>query len=337
MRICQILAGDESGGLEKHTIELSRALKGQGIDVTVIAHKKFKNDFKNINFIELDLSKDRNNAFILWKLYSVLKKENFDIIHTQANKATDMIMKLKPFLKSKIVSTLHNYKKNLKSFLKADMVITVSDRIGEKLNIYNKQTVYHGIQIEDNINVDLYKNFNIPKDKFIICGVGRLVQAKGFDLLVESMQYIDQNTYLLLIGDGPEKEKLERLAKKLNIEHRIIFIGDIENKLTKNIIRSSDLLVISSRKEGFSYVFAEALLVDTPIVSTDVADIKKFITKKYISPFDSRLLGEKINDFKMNCDQNIADYQGIFNKAKNTFTFENMTEQTIEIYKKVLS
>jgi len=336
MRVCQILGGDEEGGLEKHMIELSIALKKKGIDITVIAHKKFKDDFKNIHFIEVDLTKSRNNPFILWKLYRILKKENFDVIHTQANKATDMIIKLKPFLKSKIVSTLHNYKKHLKPFLKADAVITVSDRIGEKLNIPNKETVYHGIQIEDDLDVDLHKNFNIPKDKFIICSVGRLVEAKGFDLLIESMQYIDQDIYLLLIGDGPDKEKLEKSAQKSNVTNRIIFVGNIENKLAKNIMKSSDLLVVSSRREGFSYVFAESLLVGTPIISTDVADIKKFITEKYISTFDAKLLAEKINDFKMNYDQNIVAYQEIFNKAKKTFTFENMTEQTIKIYEKVM-
>ena len=94
--------------------------------------------------------------------------------------------------------------------------------------------------------------------------------------------------------------------------------------------------MISSRREGFSYVFAESLLLDTPIISTDVADIKKFITPKYISPFDSKLFAEKVNDFKMNYDQNIIEYQEIFIRAKSTFTLENMTEQTIQVYHKVM-
>lgn len=337
MKICQVLAGNEDGGLEKHTIELSGELHKQGLDVTVIAHQDFAVDFEKVHFIPLDLSKGRNNIIILYQLYKIFKKENFAIIHTQANKATAMVTKLKPFLRSKIVSTLHNYKKNLKPFLKSDAVITVSDRIGEKLNSSNKMTVYNGIQIEDHANVDLYTKFNIPKDKFIICSVGRLVEAKGFDLLVNSMQYIDENIHLLIIGDGPEERKLKDSAQKLNVKNRISFLGNIDNKLTKCIIKSSDLLVISSRREGFSYVFAESLLVDTPIVSTDVADIKKFITKKYITPFDSKLLAEKVNDFKMNYNQNISEYQEIFNRAKNMLTIENMTEQTIKFYKKVMS
>ncbi len=336
MRVCQVLAGNEDGGLEKHTIELSYELQKQGLDVTVVAHQKFADDFTTIHFIPLDLTKGRNNLIILFQLYKIFKEENFDIIHTQANKATAMVIKLKPFLRSKIVSTLHNYKKNLKAFVKSDAVITVSDRIGEKLNISNKTTVYNGVKIENNKAVNLYEKFNIPKDKFIICSVGRLVEAKGFDLLIESMQYVNPNIYLLLIGDGSEERKLEILAQKLNVKNRINFVGNIENGLTKSIIKSSNLLVISSRREGFSYVFAESLRLDTPIISTDVADIKKFITKKYIAVFDPKFFAEKINDFKSNYNQNIVEYQEIFDRAKNTFTIENMAEQTIDVYKEIL-
>ena len=63
MKICQVLAGNEDGGLEKHTIELSKQLVNRGFDVTVIAHEDFKESFENIKFIPLDLSKSRNNFF----------------------------------------------------------------------------------------------------------------------------------------------------------------------------------------------------------------------------------------------------------------------------------
>ena len=48
MKICQVLAGNEDGGLEKHTIELSKQLVNRGFDLTVIAHENFKESFENI-------------------------------------------------------------------------------------------------------------------------------------------------------------------------------------------------------------------------------------------------------------------------------------------------
>ena len=75
MRVCQIMAGNEEGGLEKHTIELSNQLKEAGIETYVVAHPDFSKYFKNVNFIGLDLAKGRNNIFILYKLYKIFKKE----------------------------------------------------------------------------------------------------------------------------------------------------------------------------------------------------------------------------------------------------------------------
>lgn len=337
MKVCQIIASRGDGGLEKHTIELVNGLHQNDIDVTVIAHQDFAQHFEGIHFIPMDLQKSRFNPWLLYRLYKVLQNESFDIVHTQANKATAMAVKLKPFLDAKIVATLHNYKKNIHPFLKADAVITVSDRVGEKLYCKYKTTVYNGIEIGTENITDLHNTFNIPKDKFIISSVGRLVEAKGFDLLIESMQYVDNDICLLIVGDGPLREKLENLSQKLNVKDKIIFAGNLDNNLTKSIIKSCDLLVISSRREGFSYVFAESLLLDTPIVSTDVADIKKFITKEFIVPFDADRLAERVNDFKANYNQNISTYQMIFNKAKNTFTTENMIKQTIQVYKNVMN
>jgi glycosyltransferase involved in cell wall biosynthesis len=337
MRVCQVLAGAEDGGLEKHTIELSSALKRQGVDVTVIAHEKYKKDFINVRFIAMDLTKSRNNLFILLQLYLVLRSKNFDIIHVQANKAASMLARLKPFLGIKVVATLHNYKKHLRPFYKMDHVITVSDRIGKNLHVTNKTTIYNGIEIEEIGNIDLHKTFKIPVECFIVCSIGRLVEAKGFDLLIKSLQYLDKNIYLLLIGDGPELRKLQNLISSLKLKSKIKFLGNLENKQTKQILSSSDLCVISSRREGFSYVFAESLLLDTPIVSTDVADIKKFIPTQCIVPFDSQEVGKKIDYFFQNKSSCLDNYDNVFQQAKKVFTVENMASQTIRVYQKVLS
>ena len=335
MRIVQVLGGAEDGGLEKHTIELCDSLHKEGLDVSVIAHEKFRNDFKNSNFIELDLSKGRNNPFVLYKLYKILKKENFDIIHTQANKATDMVIKLKPYLKSKIISTLHSSKKNIKSFEKADIVITVSDRIGEKLKNKNIVTIYNGIKPENIQKIDLYEKFNIKNGTFILCAVGRLVDVKKFDILIQSIENLD--VHLILVGSGEKKKELIDLAKKLKIKNKITFTSEITNQEVKKIIQASDLSIITSQKEGFSYVFAESLVFETPLVSTDVADIKKFIGEKYILPFEDVMkISDAINYVKMYYEKVVYDFKNNIFTKKKEFLIENMVKKTISTYKKAL-
>ena len=331
MRVVQVLGGAEDGGLEKHVIELSKELKKRNIDISVIAHKKFKNEFKDVNFIELDLSKGRNNPLMLYKLYTILKKESFDIIHTQANKATDMVIKLKPFLSSKIVSTLHNYKNNLKSFEKSDFVITVSDKIGENLKTKNKTTIYNGIAVKEIKKIDLYQEFNIPKSKFVLCSVGRFVDVKKFDILIESIKETD--VHLILVGDGYNKEQLVRLSNS----KQVTFTGYLDQKKTKEIVNSSHIFVMTSQREGFPYTFVESMFCQTPFISTPVSDIEKFITPKYIVPFnDKKKLRKKILYAKDNYDQVLQDFNPIFKLAKEKFSVENMTNSVIDIYIKVL-
>ena len=336
MKICQVLAGNEDGGLEKHTIELSKQLVNRGFDVTVIAHKDFAKFFENINFIPLDLSKSRNNFFILFKLYKILKKGNFDIIHTQANKATSMVTKIKSFISAKIVSTLHSYKKNLSPFEKSDFVITVSNKVGLRLKNERKITIYNGIEFNEIEKIDdIFQKYNIPKNKFLITSVGRLCDVKRFDLLIKSIKNLD--IFCILVGEGENKNSLIELTKKENIEKKFLFTGNIENTDVKKILSISKLFVITSDREGFPYVFIESLLCKTPVISTDVSDIKDIIGENYIIPFDSYdKLNEKIDYIKNNYNEVLEDFQKKFEYAQKKFTIENMVNETIEIYKKVL-
>lgn len=337
MKICQVLAGNEDGGLEKHTIELSHELQKEGLYITVIAHKKFADAFTNIHFIPLDLSKGRNNFVILFKLYRIFKKEKFNIIHTQANKATAMVTKLKPFLQSKIVSTLHNYKKNLKPFNCSDFVITVSDKIGEKLHIPNKVTIYNGLnfQKQDDLQIDLHQKYGIDQKKFVICTVARLTRAKRFDILLTAVQ--GTGVHLILVGGGEDEEDLKQLAKDLDIEDDVTFTGNLDNHEVQQIISSSKLFVMTSDKEGFPYTFVETMFCNTPFLSTPVSDIEKIIGKKYIVPFgDAEKVSAQIDFIKNNYEEVLKDYQKIFSFAEKKFTLKNMTKETISVYEEVL-
>jgi glycosyltransferase involved in cell wall biosynthesis len=338
MRICQVLAGNEDGGLEKHTIELSKQLVNRGFDVTVIAHKDFAEYFENINFIPLDLSKSRNNFFILFKLFKILKKGNFDIVHTQANKATSMVAKIKSFISAKIVSTLHNYKNNLSAFERSDFVITVSDNIGKNLKIKNRTTIYNGISFDnsDNLNLNLYEKYNIPENKFIICSVARLTKVKRFELILSAIKDLD--LHLILVGSEDEENNLKKETQRLNIKDKVTFTGNLANIEVKKVVFSSSLFVMSSDNEGFPYTFVETMFCKTPFISTPVSDMEKLLGDKYTIPFSNvERLSAKIEYIKDNYDEVLKDFQEKFEYAQNKFTIENMVNETIEVYKKVLN
>ena len=338
MRICQVLAGNEDGGLEKHTIELSKQLALRGYSVYVIAHKDFEYQFSNVTFIPLDLTKSRNNILVLFNLYKILKNFNFDIVHTQANKATAMVAKIKPFIKnSKFISTLHGYKKNLKAFEKSDFVITVSNKISQNLKNPNKKTIYNGVHFSNNnLQKDLYEYYNIDKTKFIICSVARLTKVKRFDILINSMKSLN-DVHLILVGNGIEEKNLKELSNDLSLNDRITFTGNLENTKVKEVISSSSLFVMTSDNEGFPYTFVEAMFCNTPFISTPVSDMTKILGKKYIINFNSvESTIEKIKYVKENYANTLEDFDDIFRFSEKKFTIDNMVSETIEVYDKIL-
>lgn len=338
MKICQILAGNEDGGLEKHTIDLSHNLALKGYSVTVIAHPDFKPLFPNITFVPMDLTKSRYNFFILFKLFKIISYAKVDIVHAQANKATAMLSILKHFLGVKSVATLHNYKNNLRPFYDMDFVITVSNKIGEKLHMRNKKTIYNGIDFSKSTkSINLFTHFGIDRNCFIVCSVARFTHVKRFDILIKALSFT-KNIHLILVGDGPKRNTLEQLAQNLHLKERITFTGNLKNEEVKEIINAAQLFAMCSDREGFPYTFIEAMLCETPFVSTPVSDISHFIDNRYIVPFDNpQALAETLQYVQYNYTTTQKEFQNVFIKAKKTFTLEHMVNEVIAVYHKVLS
>jgi glycosyltransferase involved in cell wall biosynthesis len=106
-------------------------------------------------------------------------------------------------------------------------------------------------------------------DRLLIT-VGRLVAWKGIDLLIQTVARLDESVQLLIVGDGPEKNKLTDLAETLSVTHRVKFLGKAERHHALAYMRASDLFVLHTGYEGFSHVLLEAMMVGTPVMTTPV-------------------------------------------------------------------
>ena len=323
---------DKVAGLEKHFIELANGICDK-VDLTIIAHHsyhKYMND--KIKCIDPKISSSRYNLFSYIKLYKILKENNFDVVHSQANKATYFMAKLKPFFKNtKFVATLHNKKKKIEYFNEVDHVIGVSNFVCEQIK-NNKTTIYNGLDIEKIQNskpVDLKNTFHINNNYPTLLSIGRLVKAKGFSYLIEAVK--DLNVNILIVGDGPLKDELKEKIEKFNLQDRVMLAGFRDDVFS--LIKSSDGVVISSLNEGFSYVFAEALILEKPLISTDVADIKLFIPHQFCSNIaDINQLKSNIENFIQNQNMDFSNY---YQKAKDEFDINKMFTNTINIYKEL--
>lgn len=106
---------------------------------------------------------------------------------------------------------------------------------------------------------------------FKILSIGRLVEVKRFDRLLEAAQILKANGldfHIDILGAGPLEKELKTMSDNLNIAEKITFHGFIENPA--EFFYNADILCLTSDSEGFSLVVAEALSLGVPVVSTRV-------------------------------------------------------------------
>ena len=126
------------------------------------------------------------------------------------------------------------------------------------------------------------KNNRKPIDKreFSICIVGRLSLSKGHKNLLyafnECIEIIPK-LKLLIIGDGSEKETLQKLTKSLKQNNRVVFLGNIPNKDIGTIFSKSFASISASKSEAFGIVNIESLREGTPVICTNTEGAKDII------------------------------------------------------------
>lgn len=291
-RICIVLASANNGGLEKHVRELSEQLVLMGNHVAVIAPMAFLNTLEpRVERHALAFEKSRYHPLLLWQLRLKIKATQCDIVHAQANKAACMVALLKPFLKCPIVATLHNIKSNVRPFLSFNAVICVSKQLAQSFKNNKVRVIYNGIHPPTYHAINLKTQFNLPQHLPVICAVGRLVDAKGFDVLLKAVNGLPLS--LLIVGDGPLQASLQKQVSQLSPTTFCELLGHRDD--ATDLMHAADAVVIASRKEGFSYVFNEAALCGTKILSTNVPVANEVLPTELIVPInDAAALATKL-------------------------------------------
>jgi glycosyltransferase involved in cell wall biosynthesis len=104
--------------------------------------------------------------------------------------------------------------------------------------------------------------------------VGRLAEEKGVDLLLRAMRDLP-GAAAVLVGDGPDRAALERLAGELGLRDRVVFIGWSDD--VRRLLPTFDVLVQPSRREGFGISIVEAMLAEVPVVATDAGGMAEVV------------------------------------------------------------
>jgi len=168
----------------------------------------------------------------------------------------------------------------------ADHCIVHSESAKE---IFSRKGFYNTMVIPPAVDTSLFKKL---KDKtisaklrlkeFAVGYIGRFIDEKGIDVLLQAAKMLEFDYQILLVGDGPAKSRLIELAKALGINDRVVWGGPVPNSEIPAYLNALDVLVLPSRtgrmwKEQFGRILIEAMACGVPVIGSTSGEIPKVI------------------------------------------------------------
>lgn len=283
MKICHLLGTHEGwGGLERSVVDLANS-QSERHDVLVLGAPEILRRLRpsvRAGAVSVELS--RRNPRLLWQVRQRILDFQPDVVHAHASKAAALLKTVRCFLRRNFacVATLQNVQRARRIFSGYDRVIAVSRRAGLSLDGVKHQVIWNAIPSRP-LPVTKPQVADVPfldQGPPVLAAFGRLVEAKGFDVLLRAVAELDCR--LWIVGDGPLRAELEALARELDLSGRVWFAGfrpDAERLMCR-----ADLMVIASRREGFPFVFVEMLHLHRPVVSTRVAGVEDVLPETWL-------------------------------------------------------
>ncbi len=179
------------------------------------------------------------------------------------------------------------YNRMKKAIQSMNACVAVSEKVGES---YIKKYSANNVNVIQNVIDDdeiikksnlLTQDIEFDKKQLNFISVGRLDYSKNYEMMLKNAIKLKNEGFkfkVYIIGDGEEKEKLDKIIIENNMEDVFILCGRRDNPYA--YVKNADMFLLSSRYEGLPTVIIEALILHVPCLSTDVAGIKQILNGK---------------------------------------------------------
>lgn len=301
MRILHVITSLEIGGAEKLMVDLLPRLNSEENQVDLLVFNGIRTIFteqieaKGIKVYSLSNSRKVYNPLNVFRLIHYLKC--YDIIHSH-NTACQLfvpIAKTLSFAKCKLFTTEHNttnrrrgnvlYKIiDLWMYRRYKKIVCVSDSVEANL-----KTHLHSVTLNSRIltianGIDCSRFYNAsPSNEIrslaigqkIILMVARFDPQKNQAALIRALTLLPSDTSLFFVGKGELQSECVRLSKQLNVIERVRFLG-VRNDIPE-LMKSADVIVLSSHYEGLSLSSLEAMASGRPFIASDVPGLREIV------------------------------------------------------------
>lgn len=364
----------KGGGAERSIINLASNLDRDKYDISIVAGNIAENiqldTSKNIRIFNLE-SSGLPTLFI--KLIKYLKEEKPDILVSALPHINTISMMAKKFsgvgtlivltehtIISLIPSTARTWVRKIGArfilphlmgffYPKADAVICVAkgvmDDLARLVGRLPTMEVIHNPVFDDNIitlsqePIGQEQNFFNGGKPFIIA-VGRLVKAKNYPSLLKAFRIVLKiiTADLVILGDGPEEDKLKKMAVDLGVADNVKFLGFKPNPY-KYMSRAS-VFALSSIREGFGNVIVEAMACGAPVVAADYNSgpseiIEDGVNGLLVDPQNEKALAEAI--IKILKDKDLAKILSDNGRARaKYFSVEKSVKEYEKVFERLL-
>jgi 1,4-alpha-glucan branching enzyme len=327
------------GGLARHTEGLTLQLQKLGVDVHVITTKPnyMVSAYEEIEGVKVHRVEPLNAMdphFLNWigglnlriaeKAFELARENKFHLIHAHDWLVGEAAKTLSKELKLPLITTVHGteygrnagiytelqrfiHNKEIQLIQASQQLIVCSGFMKEEIReVFGAQEekmsiIPNGVLIEKQNEVirnHLHPILQKEKRK-IIFSIGRLVQEKGFDLLIAAATKMNRKDIcFVLAGNGPMYQEYERLIKQHKLEDVIYLVGFISDQQRNQFFERSTMVIFPSRYEPFGIVALEAMSFSKPIIVSETGGlsgiVKHLKTGLFMEPDNVESLVEQI-------------------------------------------
>ncbi len=355
------------GGIGIYLFSLALGLAQRGHKVVVVScggdlvgkleaagAKHIRVDLKTKSVLSPKLFKARE------QIEKIIKEEKIEIIHAHTRVTQVLAQLIYKKLQTPFITTCHGFFKarlSRKLFpCWGSHCVAVSEAVREhlvndlRLKKEKVTVVHNGIEIDkfspEKFNREekekIKSEYGLKPKALVIGTVARLSSVKGQKYLIQAMPLVLQEcpgAQLILVGDGPEKEYLTKLARELKIERSVIFASSTFD--TSRPLAVMDVFVFPSVMEGLGLAIIEAQSMGLAVVASDVGGIytlvKDGVNGFLVEPGKYQLLAEKISQLLKRPD--LTKQLGACGRkqAQAEFNLDKMCSGIEAVYQKVLA